>query len=416
MSDHDRLTEALHRRADRLDAELGTAHPISLDDVRQRAGGIRRRRAAVSGLAAAAVLAVAVPVGLSMTDRTGGDVDRGPAATTTADPTGTPSTDATGSPLPDATRKVLLTNRVDATSGAPGIPYLRDDTLVTPDGGEVPLAAGYGSFAALDDGWVALDMGTGQVDVLDADGEVTSSQPGTWPLAVSADGSVVAWPTDDGRLIVSTERNPAKEVGRWPGRRAEPVAVVGAGVCVEESRSGGCPVFLTVTDEQGAMEALTMTWNGVEEGLPALQSVESVSPDGLVAGFTSTSDDGSCSAVIDDRGAEVWDTCDHSLGRFSPDGSLVIGHPADRDGIGDSSVAVLDAATGEALVEYQNDLETQAFINDVAWDTDGTLLATVYERGSWSVMRMTPDGQLSEVLGEIGTDEMEVPVRFATQP
>lgn len=415
MSDHDRLTEALRQRADRLDAELGTAHPISLDDVRGRARGIRRRRAAASGLAAAAVLAVAVPVGLSVTDRTVGDVDRGPAATATADPTATPSTDATGSPLPDATPKVLLTVDADATSGAPGISYIRDGVLITPDGREVSLDREYGAVAASGDGWVALDMNAGRMVVLDAEGNETWGGPGTWPLAVSADGSVVAVGSEDGaiRTVADGEEPQLIRAGRGPARVA---GVIGSGTCDETEGDGtGCTVFYNV-DGQTLSGGRYVTSHGIDDTLPVLKSVEAVSPDGLVAGFTSVDDYGSCSAVIDDRGSQVWDTCDHSLGRFSPDGRYVIGHPAYRDGIGDGSVAILDASSGEVLVEYQNDAETQSFINDVVWDTDGTLLATVHERGTWSVMRMTADGQLSEVLGEIGTDEMEVPVRFAARP
>ncbi len=73
-------------------------------------------------------------------------------------------------------------------------------------------------------------------------------------------------------------------------------------------------------------------------------SVDGVSPDGSLSGVTSITDAGSCSVVLGRSGDKAWTTCDYTLGQFSPDGKYVIGHPAYRDGIGDGSVAILDAA------------------------------------------------------------------------
>ena len=82
MNTHDELRGALQRRADGVGWDAGD-HPLDLADVQGRARGIRRRRVAVSGLAAAAVLAVAVPVGLNAT---------GPGGARSVDPAGpTPS-------------------------------------------------------------------------------------------------------------------------------------------------------------------------------------------------------------------------------------------------------------------------------------------------------------------------------------
>lgn len=419
MNEQDRLTETLRQRADRLDAELGTAHPISLDDVRQRAGGIRRRRAALSGLAAAAVLAVAVPVGLSVTDRTSGGIDSGPVATTTADPTRT----SEATPLPEGSRTVLLTNRVESTSSAPGIAYLRSGTLVTPDGGEIDLATSYDELTPWGDGWVGYVRGNddpGQVDLLDADGDVLSTRPAETAPAVSEAGQVVAYGAPGGGLMVVAPDAEPQLLRELRDGRPRPVGVVsGSGTCDEETGGGVCVVFfdeLSADGEDGP-EARYASSHGILDTLPALVSVGGAAPDGRVSGTTEfTEDGGSCSALLAADWSTQWETCDHSLGRFSPDGRLVIGYPAYRSGAGDASVAMLDAATGEVLVEFRNDAETQAFVGDVEWDVDGSLLATVYERGSWSLMRMTLGGQLTEVLADVGGDDVTPSVVLATGP
>ena len=76
MSNHDedRLSRGLHDRADSLHGA-----PLELDDVKRSARGIRRRRQVLAGLAVAAVVAVAVPVGISATGSTRADRPVAPA-------------------------------------------------------------------------------------------------------------------------------------------------------------------------------------------------------------------------------------------------------------------------------------------------------------------------------------------------
>ena len=65
MTRTDRLSEELRRRAESLPHQ----HPLSLADVQRRARGMRRTGYAVTGLAAAAVLAVTVPLGIAADER-----------------------------------------------------------------------------------------------------------------------------------------------------------------------------------------------------------------------------------------------------------------------------------------------------------------------------------------------------------
>ena len=75
MSTHDeeQLSRGLHERAGDVS---GT--PIGLDEVKRTARGIRRRRRITSGLVAAAVVAIVVPVGLNAAGRDAGPRTRRP--------------------------------------------------------------------------------------------------------------------------------------------------------------------------------------------------------------------------------------------------------------------------------------------------------------------------------------------------
>jgi hypothetical protein len=416
MSSHDPLGEALRDRADRL----GDTSPLSLDDVKGRARGIRRRRMAVSGLAAAAVLAVAVPAGIAVSDQATSRPDRGPAAS----PSGTPTDEETPTPgpSPEGPHHVTLTTDVDAgISYEPGIPYLYDGAIVRPGGSEVPVEVDYAGLAPLGDGWVATrrdDEGNAFVDFLDADGTVTGSNASTGSLAVSADGTVVSYATPDGQLMIVTPDAapmPLVDPEALPGGILDPVAVIGSDSCVENAADGGCTVFVNSQDAE-KQAAYSVTSRGA--GSPLVLSAHGLSPDGSLSGVVSIDNvqGGSCSVVLTPAGEDLWKTCDYTLGQFSQDGRYVIGHPAQLDGFGDSSVAILDARTGDLLAEAMNSAEHQASVYDVVWDEDGSLLMTVSEEGTWSLMRMTVTGELTAVAPDIGDNADEVPVVLPTRP
>lgn len=395
-----RLSDELHSRA----AGLTGLHPVGLDDVKHRAKGIRRRRRAASGLAVAAVLAVAVPFGLSL-DGTGTTRPQPPVATQRPDG----STDG-GRGEPD--RRGVLTNDVDATSGAPRIPYLLDGEVVTTDGEQVPLGGSPRSFAPLGDGWVTVDPATGEVRFFDADGSLERAEESTGTIAGSADGTVVAWATPDGRVFTESAEGGELELAGPDGgaEGIQPVAVIGSGSC---GAGEECTVYFQTNGEQQA-PYLTST-DGLTTRLEGL-SIEDAGADGTMTGVVSVTDDGSCSSLSVRPEGERWRTCDHTLGRISADGRYVIGKPAYLDGLGDTSLSILDAADGSVVAEWSATEETQAFVNTAVWDADGTVLATVYEKGSWALMRMSPDGGLTTVLGLEGGDESSPPLVLPVAP
>ncbi|MGA8209379.1 MAG: hypothetical protein WB798_04420, partial [Nocardioidaceae bacterium] len=341
--------------------------------------------------------------------------DTPPAASPTVRTTDSPTPSGTGRPVTG--RKVLLTTQVEARGGEPQIPYVFDGAINLPDGSQVPVSADYSQVAALGDGWVAVRDGF--VDRLDATGSVTASEPGSGPLAVTADGSIVVYTTPEGALMsLSAGAEPlAVTAAADAVPSAVPVGVLGSGTCQEGADGDGCTVYYN--DPGQRPRGLLASSHGITERVGDLLSVGGVARDGRVDGIVSVTDQGSCSVMLEPNGDVAWRTCAHTLGAFSPDGRLVLGHPAYRDGIGDGSLAILDAVTGAVLVDYVNDATTQAFLHTAVWDADGTVLATVFARGSWSLMRMTSQGDLSNVSGgglAGGSDETSPPLAFAARP
>ena len=66
------------------------------------------------------------------------------------------------------------------------------------------------------------------------------------------------------------------------------------------------------------------------------------------------------------------------------------------DGLGSPTVGILDAATGEPLVDFVsgNDPESAATVGDVAWEDATTLLATVNQGTEEFLVRLTADGRV----------------------
>jgi hypothetical protein len=381
MTEDRGLTEALQRRAD----QLGTTHPLTFEDVQGKARGIRRRRTALSGLAAAAVLAVAAPIGLSLS---GSD-----------DPGRTPDVAAT-EPASTGVKDGVLTIDVDADGGEPGIPYLYDGAVHLPDGGTVPVAGEWTGFDTLGDGFVVSDGST--LNVLTSDGEVMVEAPTTSSsFAVSPDHSLVTYLLEDTVQWIGADGSTGVGIP-VPGEIESPrlVAVQGSDSCDPAHEGGGCVVFL---DDGGPTPGgWSLTSKGIINPLGEFSSLSDVSPDGWVSGTTTIDElePSSCNEVWRDAFADgpAWETCDHRFLGFSPDSAMVIGSFSYASGFGDSSLAILDTEDGTVLTEWKSSEEHQAAVVSTGWDTDGSVLAMVNEGVDWALMRFSPDGGLSKVM------------------
>ena len=375
MTEDRGLTDALHRRAD----QLGTTHPLSLEDVQGRARGIRRRRTAVSGLAAAAVLAVAVPVGLSLDG--------------TDEPGRTPAVASTG------VKDGVLTTDVDVAGGEPGIPYLYDGEIHLPEGGTIPVEGDWTGFDTLGEGFVVSDGR--RLAVLGADGQPVIEQPTDGArFAVSADRTLVAHVSDGGVQTLDGDGNGLTLPVPPEIRTPQLVAVQGSETCDPDSEGGGCVFFLN--DGGPTPGGWSLTSKGIVNPLGTFLSLSDVSDTGQVAGMTSIDElePSACHEVWNDAFGEgpAWESCEHRVIGFSPDGTQVSAGYSYADGAGDGSLAILDAADGAVLAEWTNSEEHQAWATSVGWDTDGTVLGMVTEGEDQALMRFSPDGGLSKVM------------------
>jgi hypothetical protein len=369
------LTQHLARRADEFERQGGT--PLHLDQVLDRAGEIRRgRRLRATLVMAAAVLAIALPVGIVSLDR--GHRDEVQPAP------------------PSRVDRSALTLDGLGQGDAPAVAYLQSGALHK-DGHT------YGSRVEHVVG-VAEAHHVTVLAARGADGNITARALDgrtSWPMSgdftVSADGSLVAFVEPDGTPVVVTADGVRSDrrsytLPRIPrGSGFDAVAVDGQ-AC---RTTGELPCRVWVRSTGAVPENWVSTSGGTAaRALPGLRSVTDVDNTGTrAAGVVDVHQDlTTCSAVVEPaRGRQTWATCDHRLLAFSPDGSRLLATASVGDGLGDTELAVLDAATGEV----QLDLRTadRVVIGRMVWEDDSHVLATVFQDGRWAVLRIGLDGR-----------------------
>jgi len=436
---NDELTRELRNRSE----DVG-GHPIDFDSVRRTAQGIQRRRRIVGGIAAAAVLAVAVPAGVAASNNlnlgqepagqpttavsvTTQSLSTEPTETTATQPTATEptatepteTTSSSASPDPSAGKTVDLTTASAVRGADPVITYLDEQMLIVPGGAPVDLGADYFEIAPHRGGWVALgsdNNGNLRLFFLAADGMVQDYAATTGEsLAINAAGDYVAYALQNGVVKLA----PTSDVGEAytfnldaPG----PVTPVAVGpVSTRYAEPTGVIFYNTEGRDPRAWGA---DLHGIVDTVPPFTRIAGFAPDGALAGQISSSDTGgTCSQVSNPDRSKRWETCDFSLDRFSPDGRYVLARSAYFDGLGDSQVTILDAQTGDVVVSYQRPRNSPLFVRGIAWEDGSHALATVYEDGAWRILRLDLDGNIEAASSAAVTaDEVSSPFRFGTTP
>jgi hypothetical protein len=383
----DQVHDALQRRVDPIQHA-----PLTVTDVRTRARRIQRRRTAVAGVAVAAVLAIAVPIGLSAT----GPSQRSdvPPATQTSSPTPVPQV-ASGTVEVDP-------DRAEVVEETP-VPLIDVDgpMLVTADG-TLDLPHLYTTLTPYLDGWAGVapydeaDKSGAYIEFLGSDRRVDDGSP-TGGLVVRPDGGRIAWSEYDGtrwRVVVAD-----------PAGGSEPVYTSFPPSSVDERV---IPLGF-VSDDAVAVRAMydvgdpqTFVAGGADPvEVPGLIQADAASA-GVVAGLSELRPDAACSAVLDaSNGAEVWTTCDHRLGPFSASGTYVVGISPETDGNGTPTLTVLDAATGDEVLTFEADLPARTvggFWTQMTWIGDEALVARMWMGGEESYMvRLGLDGSVQRI-------------------
>lgn len=362
------LGASLRARAERLGEE-----PIRLTDVRARAGRIRRNRRIAAGAGLAAAVALMVPVGIA----------------------GSGVLERTDEPLPATIAPTpveqVVTLGDDAPAGDdPRLAWIDGNTVHLPDGTAVQTRERYHDVALAGGRLLAVrnddDTGLDTVDDLAADGSVLSSTPVGEAVVVTDDDSAAAWVTRGGDLEITAAEGTlgtSADLGN-----AWPVALEGGAGCVSD-----CALWVNFEGPDGGAARYAVDGDALEP-VDGVLGLSDVHDDRLLAAVTSVDDlePGSCSTVFEE-GRALWDTCDYSFDRFSPDGTWLAATDAYRDGAGQGTLAVLDARTGERMVEYD---AGEGFLTQRFWEDESHLLAVhfSYADQRWRVFRLGLDGSV----------------------
>ncbi len=417
MPDH--FDEDLKRSLATQASRVPGTHDLGRSAITQ-ARSIRRRRQVVGAVAAAAMVAIAVPVGLQVGDavtRTQRQLDpatsntapsEGPtsatAPTTEPEPT-SPSPTATEpatSPSPKATeppRTISGPTRIDidfatlpAADEPPLVPYVEGRSVVIGDTrlevdakGEVVGAAAFdgGAHVYMSDGTGRLvrvtDAGTEELGAA-AGGPIASPDLRWNAYAIGATdkfGNVERGITlaifDSATGSTSTVQLPAANSVRM-------LALVDGTVYYKPERPDGTrqPMSSWAAGEEsptvvaGSYDATALSWDGR-----------------VVAALTEVTDFGSCTQVVDrTSGSALMDTCDHSVLGLSPDGSFAWAGPAYLDGYSIGDLALLDTRTGEVirrLPSFDNGVEFM----DATFEDADHLLIRAEQRDQTALVRCT---------------------------
>ena len=287
--------------------------PLGLRDVQGRASSIRRNRRIAVGVGVAAALAVIVPTAVTATDLMRTDSAPPPATSPTPKP----------GPQPQADGSFPLTIE-GLPEGEPaqiGYTLIDEQQLVMPaETFDLPDAytqiAPYGT-----DGWLALRSGnyppTGsQIVELTKDFEVVSSVSAGPAFVLNSDASRFAWvEVEGGQSVLVTAPSDGGEPTRTP---------IGDDIAQPVGFLPGDRVAFSSTDQATGEQSfgLVAPDGEVTEIGGFLRLYDASEANGLVAGQTQYRRDGtSCAGALANSGM-AWETCDHTLGQFSPDGAL----------------------------------------------------------------------------------------------
>ncbi|MFI5707043.1 hypothetical protein [Kribbella sp. NPDC051620] len=149
-------------------------------------------------------------------------------------------------------------------------------------------------------------------------------------------------------------------------------------------------------------------WTAGDEApkpISAVPDPSAVSPNlTLAASIVSTTDDGSCTALIDlATGRKSWATCEYAVDELKADSAYALGGPAYRDGYGDGLFAAIDVKTGHAIREWSGG-SAVAIISSVMEDADH-ILVLAEQGGKTAIARCTP---------KTGACELATPLKKGT--
>lgn len=363
-------------------------------------------------LAALALLSAATFTACGGDDRKAGSDDPSGTPSQTPGSSGSPSTSA------PAAKPGPLGLGDHEQGEAPRNGWAEGTKLHLPGGGTMDVGRAFDQVTFGGSRLVGLSHTDGAGEVVGYD--YGSTTPfGRWKSLggfVTDDLGTVGWIAPDGSAMALAPN--AKEpivVTRFDAGTM-PVAVQGD--CVSATSSPACTMFGNFEDAGSSVFLVGSTGGAKADKASSTvmfgQDAHRTKEGGdLLVGITKLSDEGSCSALVGPQAdSATWSTCEFMPEQFSADGEHLIAHDDYRDGIGDGRLAILDAATGKALVDLTN-TDSQAFLNNAVWEDQEHVLATVFQDGRWAVLRVGVDGSVEYAVAPRPGQDVEPPFTLA---
>ena len=385
-TNNDELERMLGRQLhDQVDGMHG--HPLGLGDVKGRAGRIRRNRRIAAGVGVAAAVAIVAPVAT--------------IAAQNLDSSGRGIPPA--GPVPVEIARTTLTLDGLARGDVPAVEYFTPDGVVLPGEGLQELDGSYQAMvpSEADGGWIAVEPDRQGIRYFTEGFEPQGGSSKTDGFATTPDRAWVTWSTQDSGEQTLVLRSTSDPEGGMVWDFPELPAVMPVDFVAEDR-----VVYQAIDPQDGSVDAGIAEPDGSLTKLPGVVGVSSANPvNGLVAVQTRTNKDASgCFGVVDpdvSTAEPAWETCDHSLGAFSPDGRYVMASSPYGDGFGLTSLDVLDAETGEMVARFTQASNTQISLVMPVWESDDTIVAVAAEGETQTMVRLGVDGTLEEVVEQV---------------
>jgi hypothetical protein len=276
--------------------------------------------------------------------------------------------------------------------------------------------------------------------IRDTDGDVfayspdgpTSTTPigkATGALAVNDERNLVAWIAPDGSptVLQEGEAKPVTLPAQAGVTVGDAVAVLGRD-CFngpETVEGAGCSVYFRSHGEKP--QSFVASNHGFVEAVGDANSpvyLQDADETGEVGWTTLNDDQTTCSTywgreTLDADTATTWKTCNYLPLAFSPDGEHVLATGSHGyEGLGASSLTILDRASGKLRITLKNNAKSQAAIVDMVWEDDEHVLAVVAQKLDWGIIRVGLDSSVELAVARIHPNrELEsIPFRLSVQP
>ncbi|HJR89845.1 MAG TPA: hypothetical protein VJ782_06785 [Aeromicrobium sp.] len=349
-------------------------------------------------------------------------------ALTACGPQGPDPTPPTSSPGSSATKPSALDLDGLSVGGAPKIAWSQG-TALDGDRAKDVLPAKLDQFVETKQLLVMRDI-DGNVFAYSPQGPTSTTPIGkaTGTLAINQERNLVAWIAPDGSptVLQEGEDKPAVLLNQSGVTAGDAVAVLGHD-CFngpETVEGAGCSVYFRARGEKP--QSFVSSNHGFVEAIGGGDTavhLQDVDESGEVGWTALNEDQTTCSTytgreTLDADTAKTWKTCAFMPLTFSPDGKHILATASHGyEGLGASSLTILDRATGKPRLTLKNNARSQAAIVDMQWEDDTHVLAVVAQKLDWGVIRVGLDGSVELADERIRPNrELDtIPYRLSTQ-